>query len=99
MDTALFLTKHDKSLLGDLTAKTVTATFKIVGNGATFSYYGEPGACLTPASARLYFAGNTGGKFTYDTAGYSKYWWSNPGSYQLQTTFDGGVAVTFVGSL
>ena len=78
-DTALFTNKQDKSLLGDLTGKALTATFTISGSpDAAFTYYGAPGACSTPASVRLYFEGNTTGKFTYDTAGYSKYWWSNP---------------------
>ncbi len=79
-DAALFANKQDKSLLGDLTGKTLTATFTITGStDAAFTYYGAPGACgLNGPNVRLYFEGNTTGKFTYDTAGYSKYWWSNP---------------------
>jgi hypothetical protein len=80
--TALLTTSKDKTLLGDLTGKTLTATFTIAAStDAAFNYAGTCGS--TPASVRLYFAGDTTGKFTQDTAGYSKYWWSNPLSYTL----------------
>lgn len=95
-DTALFLTKQDKSLLGDLTGKTITATFTISGSaGAAFTYYDAPGACgLNGPSVRLFFEGNTNGPFTYDTAGYSKYWWSNPDSATLASVVGTTVTLT-----
>ena len=95
-DTALFTTKQDKTLLGDLTGGTITATFEIRGTtDATFTYYDAPGACgLHGPSARLYFEGNTNGPFTYDTAGYSKYWWSNPESATLASLVGNTVTLT-----
>lgn len=95
-DTALFLTGQDKSLLGDLTGKTITATFTIAGSAdAAFTYYGAPGACgLNGPSVRLFFEGNTNGPFTYDTAGYSKYWWSNPGSDTLASLVGNTLTLT-----
>src|SRR3954468_21084763 len=74
-DDALFLTSHKGSgLLGNLSGKTVSATFTV--SGGPFTYYGEgtpENPCGSPASARLYFTGDTTGKFAY-----TKYWWSNP---------------------
>lgn len=95
-DTALFLTGQDKSLLGDLTGKTITATFTIAGSaGAAFTYYHAPGACgLHGPSVRLFFEGNTNGPFTYDTAGFSKYWWSNPDSATLASAVGTTVTLT-----
>lgn len=75
--TALLTTSQTPSLLGDLTGKTITATFTVAATGATFTHATTPCDPGTPASVRLYFEANTKGKFTYDTAGYSKYWWSN----------------------
>lgn len=94
-NTRLFMTTHPGDLLGDLTGKTITATFTIVGSSPAFTYYGEGqtwNPCGTPASVRLYFEGNTNGPFTNDTAGYSKYWWSNPGSATLTSVV--GATVT-----
>lgn len=87
-DTALLTTSQDKSLLGNLTGKTLTATFTITGASPTFTYYGAPDACGTAPAVRLYFEGNSKGKFTYDTAGYSKFWWSNPVSTTLAVSSD-----------
>ena len=76
-DDALFLTSQKNSgLLGNLTGKTVEAKFTVTGG--PFTYYGEPDACGTPASVRLYFTGSANGPFAY-----TKYWWSNPASYVL----------------
>lgn len=80
-DTRLFMTTHPGDLLGDLLGKTITATFEIVGDAPGFTYSGTSQGL--PPSVRLYFEGNTNGPFTYDTAGYSKYWWSNPESATL----------------
>jgi hypothetical protein len=79
-DTRLFLTSHPGSgLLGDLTGKTLTATFTITGTATAFTYPegGPPmNACPTPASVRLYFEGNT-------TLENYHQWWSNPQAYTL----------------
>jgi hypothetical protein len=73
-DTKLFLTSRPGSgLLGDLTGKTLTATFTITGTATAFTYFGEsqPGHdCGRPASVRLYFEGNTTGPYMY-----AKQWW------------------------
>ena len=77
--TALLTTTQDKSLLGDLTGKMITANFTVTTSGAAvFTYGGAPDGCGSAPAVRLYFTGNTKGKFTYDSAGYSKFWWSNP---------------------
>lgn len=68
------------SVLGDLTGKTITATFSIGGAG-DFTYYGEgtpSNPCGTPANTRLYFETSNAGGF--DPA---HYWWSNPASAVL----------------
>jgi len=89
-DTALLTTSTDKSLLGDLTGKTITATFTINASaGATFMYYGEPDACGTPASAHLYFAGN-GDAVDW----YSDYWFSNPLRATLTSAVGNTVTLT-----
>ena len=82
-NTALFVTSHPGSaLLGDLTGKTLTATFTITGTATAFTYNGQnnqPGnPCTSPASVRLYFAGNTSNS---DTS--VRQWWSNPQAYGL----------------
>jgi hypothetical protein len=83
-DTKLFLTPHPGSgLLGDLTGKTLTATFTITGTGTAFTYFweGEPdndGLCgaPAPASVRLYFEGETNAEKKHQ-------WWSTPQAYTL----------------
>lgn len=80
-DTALLLTTQGSqrgSLLGDITGKTVTATFTIAGTGTDFTYYGEPDGCGTAPSARLFFETSTPGSFAE-----TDYWWSNPASTTL----------------
>ena len=86
----LFFTSNQGSgLLGDLTGKTLTATFTITGTATAFSY--DPGpaawditikneACPTPASVRLYFEDSTKGPYTEppDTATWSRQWFSTP---------------------
>ena len=79
-NTALLVTTHGASkgdTLGDLTGKTISASFHISGAGA-FTYYGQPDACGTPASTRLFFQTDNGGGFAY-----THYWWSNPASHVL----------------
>lgn len=87
---ALLTTSQDKALTGDLTGKTLTATFTINGSdGAAFTYDGAPGACgLNGPYVRLYFTGNPKAKFSYSTVGYTKYWWSNPIHVDLTAGLD-----------
>jgi len=83
-DTALLVTKQkakNGSLLGDMTGKTVSATFTISGANSAFTYYGEgtdSNPCGTPANTRLYFETSNAGGFAY-----TNYWWSNPSSAVL----------------
>jgi hypothetical protein len=82
----LFLTTHPGSgLLGDLTGKTLTATFTITGTATVFTY--DPGppqlavlneACPTPPSVRLYFERDINGPTSQEN-----YWWSTSQSYTL----------------
>lgn len=81
-DTSSFLTGHpayNDTLLGDLTGKTLTSSFRVNASGP-FTYYGAgtPGnPCPTPANVRLYFSTNN------PELGESQYWWSNPESRVL----------------
>ncbi len=79
-NTAFFMTSQQKDLLGNLTGKTITATFTIQGStDAAFTYYGAPGACgLKGPNVRLFFEGNMTGPLDY-----ANYWWSNPYSATL----------------
>src|SRR6267142_3960300 len=78
-NTALLVTTHGAykgSTLGDLTGKTITATFDISGATGDFTYFGQgtpSNPCGTPASTRLFFQTDNGGGFAY-----THYWWSNP---------------------
>ena len=76
-NTALLVTS-DKSLTGDLTGKTITATATVSGATGAFTYYGEPDGCNSPANWRLYFETSNAGGFAY-----THYWWSNPTSAVL----------------
>lgn len=87
-NTALLVTNNKAqfpNLLGNLTGKSVTATFTVSGANA-FTYYGEPDGCGTPANVRLYFETSNAGGFDY-----THYWWSNPASAVLA---NGTVTVT-----
>lgn len=87
--TALLTTAKNANLLGDLKGKTITATFRINGSSdAAFAHGGNQSCGTANSSVRLYFAGDTRGNFTQDTAGYSKYWWSNPSSKPVQISGD-----------
>jgi hypothetical protein len=83
-NTALLATSHGSfkgTLLGDLNASTLTATFDITGATGAFTYFGEgtpENPCSTPAGVRFYFATDNGGGFAY-----THYWWSNPESQVL----------------
>ena len=87
-NTALLTTNQGSqkgNLLGDMTGKTITATFDIAGTGG-MTYYGEPSCGGTTAKARLYFATSNAGGFDY-----THYWWSNPSSTDMH---DGSLTVT-----
>ena len=80
-NTALLVTKNKAKfpdLLGDLTNKTVTATFT-VRHANTFTYGGEPDGSGLPATVRLFFETNNAGGFDS-----THYWWSNPASEVLR---------------
>ena len=83
-NTALLVTDHGSfkgELLGDLSGRTITTTFRISGATGAFTYWGEgtpENPCGTPASARLFFTTDNGGGFAY-----THYWWSNPESQVL----------------
>ena len=90
-DIALLTTKQGSqkgNLLGDITGKTVKATFTIAGTGP-FAYYGQPDACGTPASVRLFFQTSNAGGF-----GYTNYWWSNISGGSLVLTNGTSLTVT-----
>ena len=80
-DTALLVTDQGSqkgALLGNLTSKTVTATFAVTGATA-FEFYGEgtpSNPCSTPTSARLFFQTSNAGGFDA-----THYWWSNGTDY------------------
>jgi hypothetical protein len=84
-DVSGFNTKHpayNDTLLGNLSGKTVSATYDITGATGPFIYYGQNTAtnpCPTPANVRLYFETNS------NDLGESQYWWSNPVSHPLAT--------------
>jgi len=78
-ETSLLVTTHGSSpLLGNLTGKTITATFDV--SGATAFFYDTSGGntCGTPANTRLYFQTDNGGGFAF-----THFWWSNPESQFL----------------
>jgi hypothetical protein len=84
-DDALLATKQPGGPHTSLNHKTITATFAIEGAG-TFTYYGDPDGCNTPANTRLYF--NTNGPFAY-----TNFWWSNPSSATLTAPTTANVQV------
>jgi hypothetical protein len=87
--TRFFMTSNQGSgLLGDLTGKTLTATFTITGTATAFTYNPGPPeneACPTPASVRLYFEDSTKGPWADppDTATSSRQWFSTPQAHAL----------------
>lgn len=83
----LLTTTQNKRVLGDLTGKTIAATFTVTASSdAVFAYDLTDNPCLPGNSfVRLYFKSNLGGAFAP-----TNYWWSNPGSY----TFLNGTSAT-----
>jgi hypothetical protein len=85
---------QNPTLLGDLTGKTVTASFTVAGATGPLSYCGEPDACGGTASyVRFYFETTKAGGFDE-----SQYWWSNPVSWPLANGSSGDISTTFDGS-
>jgi hypothetical protein len=83
-NTALLVTTHGAakgSTLGDLTGKTITATFEISGATSAFIYFGEPSCGNTISTVRLFFQTSNAGGFDE-----THYWWSRPGSAVLANT-------------
>lgn len=73
-NTALLVTDQKAqfpTLLGDLTGKSVSASYTIAGATGAFTYYGTCGS--TPASVRYFFETSNAGGFDE-----THYWWSNP---------------------
>ena len=98
----LLFNSKDSSLLGNLTASTMSATFTVSGvsDGATFTYGGQGTAsnpCVSPAAVRLYFESiPPGTKFAF-----TNYWWADVtpasavlanGDYALTVTVDSAQA-------
>ena len=81
-NTALLVTNNkakSSALLGDLTGKSVYASFTVSGLTGSFMYYGEPDACGgTTAYVRYYFETSNAGGFDE-----THYWWSNPAHYNF----------------
>jgi hypothetical protein len=87
--TAL-LTTIDKSLVGDLSAKTLTDMISTSGDAATFMTQHNGGDCVnnTPAAVRFFFTSPSASGPSTGTppAGfYTAFWWSNPVNVQLLT--------------
>lgn len=78
---AALLLNNTGTLTGDLTGKTITASFSISGATSPFNYGGEPDGSGVAANVRLY----------WDSASITKtknlvatdFWWSNPVSATL----------------
>lgn len=82
-NTALLVTNNKakfSSLLGDLTGKSVSASFTVSGlsTGNNFMYYGEPSCGGVTAYVRYFFETSNAGGFDE-----THYWWSNPVSAAL----------------
>jgi hypothetical protein len=87
--TAL-LTTTDKTLTGDLSAKTLTEKVTLSGSAATFMTQHNGGNCVSnvPAAVRFYFVSPSASGSSVGTppAGfYTQFWWSNPVNVQLIT--------------
>jgi hypothetical protein len=102
------LLNNTGTLVGNLTGKTITATFTISGvsSAAAFTYGGEPDGSGIAANARLYWdsASIIKGKTQVAT----NYWWSNPENvtlaangtgFSLTATIDPGSWSDYYGAL
>lgn len=73
-NTALLITTRGNSPnLGNISGKTVSATFEISGVNSAFIYGGEPSCESSTSFVRLFFATSNSGGFDE-----THYWWSNP---------------------
>lgn len=98
-NTALLVTDQgSSSLLGDLTGKTVSATFEIAA-AATFIYFGEPSCGTNTSTVRLFFQTSNAGGFDE-----THFWWSNPasailanGTFTVTASVDGAQWSDFFG--
>jgi hypothetical protein len=83
-NTALLVTGQSaqyRGLVGDMTGKSVTASFTVSGLTGSANYYGEPDACGgTTAYVRYFFETSNAGGFNE-----THYWWSNPVAAALST--------------
>jgi hypothetical protein len=98
--TAL-LTTTDKSLTGDLSAKTLNDTISVKGS-ATFMTQHNGGDCVSnfPAAVRFYFVSPSASGSSVGTppAGfYTQFWWSNPVNLQLLTGTQSGTIAAMMG--
>ncbi len=94
-NTALLVTNNKAqfpTLLGDLTGKSVSATFTVSGLNAStiFIYGGEPSCNSTTSYVRYYFETSNAGGFDE-----THYWWSNPTHYVFSVN-DGPVSLATV---
>ena len=84
--TAL-LTTTDKSLTGDLSMDTLTATVEVIGGSGTFQHRDGGGCAPDETYVRFFFvspkASGTTGPGT--TGFYTQFWWSNPVHVPLAT--------------
>lgn len=89
MFTAL-LTSTDPSLTGDVSARTVSDTITLSGDGGSFQTQHNGGDCTGnfPAAVRFYFTAPSASGSSVGTppAGfYTRFWWSNPINMQMLT--------------
>jgi len=93
--TAL-LTTIDKSLVGDLSATTLSDTVTLNGPASGFNSQNGGGCGAPEATARFYFtAPSASGTSVGSPRGfYTQFWWSNPVSVQLVTGNQGPVTIT-----
>jgi hypothetical protein len=88
----LLTTTQDKSLLGDLTGKSITATFTVTASTeAVYAYDLSGGNTCTPAVAfvRPYFKSNLKGAFAV-----TNYWWANATHYTFVDSATAMITVT-----
>ena len=96
-NTALLVTNNAgqfPTLLGNLTGKSVSATFTISGLNAdqSFTYYGEGvGACGVSKSVNVRYFFETSSAGGFDE---THYWWSNPVAINLNTVNDSATLAT-----
>lgn len=83
--TAL-LTTNNKSLVGNLTNRTLTDSISITNMSATATFIDQNGGGCTPDNQSVRFYFQTSGKFAY-----TNFWWSNPESLPLTNNASGAI--------